>query len=80
MNRMKCLSEREVDVLNLAAADKTAEESARILNLSPRTIHFHIQSAIDKFGVSNKISAIVAAMKAGLLDDASTRCRVKTCG
>lgn len=67
------LSDREVDVLNLAAAGKTAEESARILNLSPRTIHFHIQSAIEKLGVSNKISAIIAAMKAGHLNDASTR-------
>lgn len=73
MNRMKCLSEREVDVLNLAAADKTAEESARILNLSPRTIHFHIQSAIEKLGVNKKISAIIAAMKAGHLNNASTR-------
>ncbi|MHC8307421.1 helix-turn-helix transcriptional regulator [Pseudomonas sp. PB3P13] len=62
------LSDREVDVLNLAASGKTAQESARILNLSPRTIHFHIHSAIEKMGVTNKISAIVAAMKAGHLN------------
>lgn len=67
------LSAREIDVLNLAAAGKTAEESARILHLSARTIHFHIQSAIEKLGVKNKISAIIAAMKAGHLSDASIR-------
>lgn len=61
------LSSREIDVLTLAAAGKTADESARILNLSPRTIHFHIQSAIEKLGVHNKISAIIAAIKAGYL-------------
>ncbi|WP_460120685.1 LuxR family transcriptional regulator [Pseudomonas sp. S2_C03] len=65
------LSVREVDVLKLAAAGKTADESARILNLSPRTIHFHIQSAIEKLGVNNKISAIIAAIKAGYLNSPS---------
>lgn len=67
------LSPREIDVLKLAAAGKTADESARILNLSARTIHFHIQSVIEKLGVSNKISAIIAAIKAGYLDSVSTR-------
>ena len=57
----------------LAAAGKTAEESARILNLSARTIHFHIQSSIDKLGVSNKIAAIIAALKAGYLSSTSIR-------
>lgn len=67
------LSPREIDVLELAAAGKTAEESARILNLSARTIHFHIQSSIDKLGVSNKIAAIIAALKAGYLNRTSIR-------
>lgn len=67
------LSVREIDVLKLAAAGKTADESAKILNLSPRTIHFHIQSSIEKMGVSNKISAIVAAIDAGHLNSAPLR-------
>lgn len=62
------LSLREIDVLKLAADGKTAYESARILNLSPRTINFHVQETIRKFGVSNKISAVIAAAKAGYLD------------
>ncbi|WP_419708476.1 helix-turn-helix transcriptional regulator [Pseudomonas sp. NFX224] len=59
------LTPREIDVLKLAADGKTAYESARILNLSARTINFHVQEAIRKLGVNNKISAVIAAVKAG---------------
>lgn len=67
------LSEREIDVLKLAAAGKTAGESAKILNVTPRTINFHVQSAILKFGVSNKISAVIAATKVGILSNTQSR-------
>lgn len=70
---MPKLSPREIDVLKLAAIGKTADESARILNLSARTIHFHIQSIIHKFGVNNKVSAVIAAVKAGYLDSNAVR-------
>ena len=67
------MSLREIDVLKLAADGKTAYESARILNLSARTINFHVQSAFEKLGVSNKISAVIAAAKAGYLDSTAMR-------
>ncbi|WP_160108355.1 helix-turn-helix transcriptional regulator [Pseudomonas izuensis] len=67
------LSPREIDVLKLAAAGKTAYESARILNLSARTINFHVQEAIRKFGVNNKVSAVIAAVKAGYLNSNTMR-------
>jgi len=67
------LSPREIAVLELAATGKTAEQSARILNLSPRTVHFHTQSCIEKLGVCNKISAIIAAINAGYLNSNSVR-------
>jgi LuxR family transcriptional regulator len=67
------LSSREIDVLKLAAVGKTAYESARILNLSPRTVNFHVQEAIRKFGVNNKISAVIAAVKAGYLKSDALR-------
>lgn len=65
---MPHLSPREIDVLKLAAAGKTAYESARILNLSARTVNFHIQATIQKLGVNNKVSAVIAAVKAGYLN------------
>jgi LuxR family transcriptional regulator len=67
------LSLREVDVLKLAADGKTAYESARILNLSARTVNFHVQSAIEKLGVNNKISAVIAAVKGGYLGSDALR-------
>ncbi|MGE8065546.1 LuxR family transcriptional regulator [Pseudomonas sp. NPDC089569] len=70
---MPHLSAREIDVLKLAAAGKTAYESARILNLSARTINFHVQEAIRKFGVNNKIAAVIAAVKAGYFNSDAMR-------
>lgn len=61
------LSQREIDVLTLAADGKTAGQTAIILNVTPRTVSFHMQSSILKFGVNNKTSAVMAAMKAGLI-------------
>lgn len=67
------LSPREIDVLKLAADGKTAYESAMILNLSARTVNFHVQSAILKLGVNNKISAVIAATKDGILNSSAIR-------
>lgn len=70
---MAHLSPREIDVLKLAATGKTAYESARILNLSARTVNFHVQEAIRKLGVNNKVSAVIAAAKAGFLNSSAMR-------
>ncbi|MGH8384683.1 MAG: helix-turn-helix transcriptional regulator [Pseudomonas sp.] len=67
------LTPREVDVLKLAADGKTAYESARILNLSARTINFHVQEAIRKLEVNNKVSAVIAAAKAGYFNSKAMR-------
>ncbi|MHC8288901.1 helix-turn-helix transcriptional regulator [Pseudomonas sp. XS1P51] len=67
------LSAREIDVLKLAAVGKTAYESARILNVTPRTVNFHVQEAIRKLGVTNKISAVITATKHGYLTSSATR-------
>jgi LuxR family transcriptional regulator len=59
------LSPREIEVLKLSADGKTAYEVARILCLSERTVHFHVHRAIEKFGVNNKMAAVIAATKTG---------------
>lgn len=38
-----------------------------IVELSERTVNFHIQSAISKMGVKNKLAAVIQAIKRGLL-------------
>lgn len=62
------LSPRELEVLQLSAVGKTAYEIARILCLSERTVNYHVQNVIVKLDVCNKISAVTAATRCGLLD------------
>lgn len=62
------LSPRELEVLKLSAVGKTAYEISRILCLSERTVNYHVQNVISKLNVCNKISAVIAATRIGLLD------------
>lgn len=57
------LSPREIEVLKWSADGKTASEVAIILCLTERTVHYHVNSAINKLGVNNKISAVVRATR-----------------
>ncbi|MGF6490283.1 autoinducer binding domain-containing protein [Pseudomonas frederiksbergensis] len=61
------LSSREIEVLKYSADGKTADEVAIILNLSPSTVQFHIRGAIRKFGVNNKIAAVIRAARVGVI-------------
>jgi LuxR family transcriptional regulator len=61
------LSPRELEVLQLSASGKTAYEIARILSLSERTVNYHVQNIIVKLNVCNKISAVIAAARAGII-------------
>ena len=61
------LSVRESEVLKWTAQGKTASDIAMILNLTPRTVNFHISSVMRKMGANNKTSAVVIASKSGLL-------------
>ncbi|MFJ4194790.1 autoinducer binding domain-containing protein [Pseudomonas sp. NPDC089534] len=65
--RQPHLSARELEVLKLSAAGKTAYEIARILSLSERTVNYHVQNVIEKLNVCNKISAVIAAARAGII-------------
>jgi len=61
------LSAREIEVLKLSADGKTAYEISRILNLSERTVNFHVHRSIEKLGVCNKISAVIKATRVGVI-------------
>ena len=61
------LSSREIEVLKYSADGKTAGEIAIILNLSESTVQFHIRGAIRKFGVNNKIAAVIRAARVGAI-------------
>jgi LuxR family transcriptional regulator len=61
------LSKREIEILKLSADGKTAYECSRILSISERTINFHVHSFILKFGVNNKIAAVIKAVRMGAI-------------
>ncbi|SEM93515.1 LuxR family transcriptional regulator [Pseudomonas sp. ok272] len=61
------LSPRETEILKWSSHGKTASDIATILNLSERTVNFHVSRAIKKLGVTNKISAVVMAARGRLI-------------
>jgi LuxR family transcriptional regulator, quorum-sensing system regulator SolR len=62
-----CITPREQEVLRWAAEGKTSCETAQIMNLSERTVNFHINNAVAKLGATNRIQAAVKAAMLGKL-------------
>ena len=55
------LSRREIECLQWLALGKTLLEAATILNISERTLRFHIINARERLGVATTMQAVVAA-------------------
>ncbi len=55
------LSRREIECLQWLAAGKTLQEAAIILDISERTLRFHIANARNRLGVATTMQAVVAA-------------------
>lgn len=55
------LSHREIECLRWLAAGKTLHEAAIILDISERTLRFHITNARERLGVATTMQAVVAA-------------------
>lgn len=61
------LTDREVAVLRWTSDGKTSGEISEILNISERTVNFHINNAVEKLGTANKLAAAVKAATLGML-------------
>jgi LuxR family transcriptional regulator, quorum-sensing system regulator SolR len=61
------LTEREVEILRWTIDGKTAWEIGQILKISERTVNFHLQNVMGKFGVHNKTHAAARAVSYGLI-------------
>ena len=57
------VTERESQVLNWVAAGKSDWAIGRILNISGKTVNFHVENAKRKFGVGTRIQAVIAAIR-----------------
>jgi len=63
------LSDREVDVLRLAARGKSNHEMGSLLHISENTVHHHVKRIYDKVGVSTRAGAALFAMENDLIRD-----------
>lgn len=62
------LSGREMEILELAAEGLSAPDIATRLVLSPATVRSHLRNIYAKLEVGERVSAVVKAMRAGILD------------
>jgi LuxR family quorum-sensing system transcriptional regulator SolR len=61
------LTPRECEVLCWTGEGKTAFEIGQILNISERTVNFHVNNVLLKLGATNKVQAVVKAIAMGLI-------------
>jgi DNA-binding NarL/FixJ family response regulator len=63
----RSLKKRERDVLDLVADGLSAQEIAEQINLSTRTVEWHMHQAMRKLGAKNRVQAVVLAIRNGLI-------------
>ena len=61
------LSVRELDVLTWAAAGRSSWETGERLNISSRTVEWHLCRAVEKLGAKNRTQAVAIALRDGLI-------------
>lgn len=62
------ISPRELEVLKWLYQGKTSWETARILNLSERTVNFHVYNVMEKLEAVNRPQMVTIALQMGFLD------------
>jgi LuxR family transcriptional regulator, quorum-sensing system regulator BjaR1 len=63
----KQLSMREIECLKWTAAGKTAYEISIITGISDRTVEHYIASSMRKLNATNRVHAVAAALRFGLI-------------
>jgi LuxR family quorum-sensing system transcriptional regulator SolR len=61
------LTSREREVLCWTGEGKTSYEIGQILNISERTVNFHVNNVLLKLTSTNKVQAVVKAIAMGLI-------------
>jgi DNA-binding NarL/FixJ family response regulator len=60
------LTSRETGVLNLLAKGRSNHQIAQELNITEATVRTHVSHILDKLGVSNRVEAVLHALRAGV--------------
>jgi DNA-binding CsgD family transcriptional regulator len=61
------LSEREKTILTWAAKNKSNSVISEIMNISPKTVEFHLANSYKKLGVNGRVMAVLMAFRLGLI-------------
>jgi DNA-binding CsgD family transcriptional regulator len=61
------LTGQEIECLRWCKEGKTNWEIGAILRISEKTVEFHLGNAMKKLGAGNRITAVVRALKLGLI-------------
>lgn len=61
------LTPREIEVLRWSADGKTSSEVGEIMNISERTVNFHVNNSLEKLGATNKTAGVIKAALLHLL-------------
>jgi LuxR family transcriptional regulator, quorum-sensing system regulator BjaR1 len=61
------LTMREREILTWTATGKTAWEIGELLNISERTVEWHLQSIAQKLGTCNKVQTLTVAIREKLI-------------
>jgi len=64
-NQVEGLSQRELEILRLAATGQTNKEIGAYLHLSNRTVQGHLARIYGKLGVASRTEAVTEALKRG---------------
>jgi two-component system, NarL family, response regulator LiaR len=61
------LTDREIEILNIAAKGMTNKQIGHLLFISDRTVQGHLQNIYQKFGVGTRTEAVTAALARGII-------------
>lgn len=67
IDEANALTSREIEVLRWTADGKTSGEVGQIMNITERTVNFHINNSLEKLGAVNKTAAVIKAALLRLL-------------
>lgn len=66
-NGLDQITERELEVLGLAARGLSNRDIARELSISVRTVQTHLSNVFSKVGVSSRTEAVMYGLRSGLI-------------
>ena len=62
------LTDREIEALTWVARGKSSSDIAVLMNVSERTVNFHVSNVIRKLGVATRVQAAIRCALLGLID------------